>query len=64
MTSPVSILLPAATASAGPVAWAADELRRALVQRGVAAEVGVAGAGLVVEVAGNGTEPSLTPPAP
>jgi hypothetical protein len=64
MTSPVSILLPAATASAGPVAWAADELRRALVQRGVAAEVAVAGAGLVVEVAGNGTEPSLTPPAP
>ena len=62
MTTPVSILLPAAAAA--PVAWAADELHRALTRRGLAAEIGGAGGGVVVEIAGNGTEPSLPPPAP
>ena len=65
MTKQVSILLPFRATPEGPVAWAAGQLRQALAQRAVTAEIGAsAGDGLVVEIAGDGTEPSFTPPLP
>jgi hypothetical protein len=64
-TAAVSIIVPEALRSDAdsPVAWAADELKRALAQRDVpVAVVSAAGQGIVVEIAGAGVTPSFDVP--
>lgn len=54
-TTPISIVIPERLAAETPVAWAADELVRALAARDIAAGiVATAPSGRTVEVSGNG----------
>ena len=66
MEAPIHILLPHAPESApnAPLTWAAEELRRALAQKGVAAAIGVPtdDGAIVVEVTGAGHAPSVKAP--